>query len=209
MKGNAKRYVDIQFSTEETETVNHSRRFLGRRIGPSNQKGQSLIEYVIYIGLAALVLGGIIYFATSGRRNTAVQNEASTLTSIVGATQKLYNSDPNGFANVTATALINNGVIPSSDVVNGAMVSGFGTPITVAPATLYNANDGVAFTYGVPPDDCSGFVQAVASDFAQITIGGQLVKDVTSNTALSAATLGTRCTSTGGGNVPIILTATR
>jgi hypothetical protein len=174
-----------------------------------SQKGQSLIEYVIYIGLAALVLVGIIYFATTGRKNSAIQSESSTLTSVVGATQKLYNADPTAFANVTAAALINNGVIPPADVIGGtSIVSGFGTPITVAPDTLYQANDSVSFTYGVPQDSCSAFVLAVNSDFAKISVGGTIVKNTTSNLALSAAALGTACQA-GAGNIPVIFTATR
>jgi hypothetical protein len=155
------------------------------------------------------VLAGIIYFATSGRTNTEVNGESETLTSVVGQTQKLYNGDPNGFANVTAAALINNGVIPATEVVSGAIVSSFGTPITVAPATLYNANDSVAFTYSVSPSVCSPFVAAVASDFAQISVGGTLVKNTVAALSLTESTLGTQCSGSAGATVKVILTATR
>lgn len=176
---------------------------------PRKQTGQSLIEYVIYVGLAALVLGGIIYYAVSGRTNTAVNKEASSITAWVGATQKLYNSDSSGYTNVTAQALIDNGVIPKSQVLNNAIMSGFGTPITVAPADLYGTGDGVAFDIGVPPDACSSFVQAVSANLARISVGGTVIKDTTINTPLTAAQLGTQCSGSSGANVAVILTATR
>lgn len=173
------------------------------------QKGQMSIELAIVVAIVVLILAGIIYYTTQGRKGTKLNSEASAMTAIVGATQKLYNADPNGYANVAAQDLINNGVIPASMVVAGAITSGFGTPITVAPATLYNAGDGVAFSEAVSPDDCSAYVQAVASDFAKITVAGTAVKDSTANQALTAATLGTQCSGTNGANVPLVLTASR
>lgn len=171
--------------------------------------GQAILEYLGYIALAALALGGIVYFITKGRQNTVVQNESSSFSDWVTGTQKLYSSDPSGFTNVTAAALINNGIVDSKKVVNGAITSGFGTPVTVAPANLYGTNDGVAFTYGVPPENCSAFAQSVAPSLAKMTVAGTVVMDVTAGTALNAATLGTQCKSTGGSNVPMVLTASR
>lgn len=173
-------------------------------------RGQALIEYVIFIGLAALALAGIIYWATKGRQGASVDKEVSTVTTIVGGTQKLYNQDPNGYANVTAAALISNGIIRPDQVVSGAIVSGFGTPVTVAPSTCYSANDCVDFTYLVPPEKCSDFVQGIATDFAKISVAGTSVKDTTSGQpTVNAATLGTQCSGTSGANVPVVMTATR
>ena len=172
--------------------------------------GQISIEYVIVIALVALALVGIIIYATRGRHEQNVNAEASNLTSMVGAVQKQYNTEPNGFANVTATALIQNDDVPSQLVQGTNIVSGFGTPITVAPATTYAANDSVAFTYQVPPNECSNFVQAVASDFVTISVGGTDVKNVPGGVqAVSNTTLGTQCSSTNGAQVPVIFTATR
>ncbi|THD11329.1 type 4 pilus major pilin [Metallibacterium scheffleri] len=172
--------------------------------------GQISIEYVIVIALVALALVGIIIYATRGRHEQNVNAEASNLTTMVGAVQKQYNTDPNGFANVTAPTIIDNGDVPSQLVQGTTIVSGFGSPITVAPATTYAADDSVSFTYDVPPDECSNFVQAVASDFVTISVGGTDVKNVAGGVpTVSNATLGTQCSSTAGAQVPIIFTATR
>lgn len=171
--------------------------------------GQAILEYLGYIALAALALAGIVYFTTKGRHGTVVQNEASSFSDMVSGTQKLYSSDPNGYTNVTAQALIDNSIVDAKKVVNGSITSGFGTPITVAPANLYGTNDGVAFTYGVPPVDCSSFAQSVAPSLVKMTVAGTVVMDSTAGTTLNAATLGTQCKSTSGANVPMVLTASR
>lgn len=179
-----------------------------RTLGKRRTLGQISIEYVVVIALVALGLAGIIYYFTKGRHETSVNSVASAVTTMAGAAQKQYNGDPNGFANVTAQALINNGDVPSPMVQGANIVTGFGTPVTVAPATTYNANDSVSFSFAVPPSDCSNFVQAVASNFNSITVGGTAVKNAaTGLTSVSNTTLGTQCTSTNGGQVPLVLTA--
>lgn len=171
--------------------------------------GQISIEYVVVIALVALGLGGIIYYFTKGRHETSVNSVASAVNVMAGAALKQYNGDQNGFANVTAAALINNGDVPTPMVQGANIVTGFGTPVTVAPATTYNANDSVAFSFSVPPSDCSNFVQAVASNFNSITVAGTTVKNVaTGLTSVSNTTLGTQCVSTNGAQVPLVLTVT-
>lgn len=161
------------------------------------------------IAIGAIILAGVIYYVTRGRHNAQINAEASNLTTIIGGAQKLYGSDPTAFANVTASALINNGVIPSGEVNGTTITSSFGTPITVAPATLYNTNDGIALTYGVSPSLCSDFVTSVAGNLAKVTVAGTPVLDATAGTVLSEAALGTACSGTAGANVPLVLTAGR
>lgn len=173
------------------------------------QKGQNLIGIAIGVAIIGLALVGIMVYAARARHGTQVNSEVNFLTTTLGGAQKLYNQDPNGFANVTATALIQNGVIPSANVNGTAIESGFGTPVTVAPDTLYQANDSIDISENVPPSACSDLVQDVASNFAKIVVAGTTVKDTTAGTALSAATLGTSCSGTGGGQVAITFTGTR
>lgn len=181
-----------------------------RSLKKHKANGQISIEYVIVIALVALALVGIIIYATRGRHEQNVNAEASNLTAMVGAVQKQYNTDPNGFANVTAAAMIENGDVPSQLVQGQNLVSGFGTPITVAPAQTYAANDSVSFTYDVPPNECSSFVQAVASSFASISVAGTDVKNIPGGlSSVSNTTLGTQCSSTKGAPVAVIFTATR
>lgn len=177
--------------------------------GKKKQLGQFSIELALTIAIGAIVLAGIIYYVTKGRHNEEVNTEASNLTTMIGGAQKLYGSDPTAFASVTAAALINNGVVPSSEVNGTAITSSFGTPITVAPATLYTANDAISFTYGVPPGLCSDFVTSSAGNLAKITVGGTTVLDSTASKPLNEAALGTACSGSAGANVAVVATATR
>lgn len=173
-------------------------------------QGQFLIQIVIGIALLALILAGVIYYFNKGRGNSQVNDEAQAVTSMIGGAQKLYTGNANGYANVTTDILVQNGIVPTGEVNGNNITSGFGTPVTVAAATLYNANDSIEFSYQVPPDLCSGFVQAVDSNTAKIEVAGTAVKDVTAGTnSVDPTTLGTQCTSTAGAEVPINLYATR
>jgi hypothetical protein len=176
---------------------------------PSRSRGQAIIEYLAYIALAMLVLAGLALWITRGRHNTVVQNESNAFNAMLQGTQKLYSSDPNGFANVTAQALIDNGVVDPKMVIGGQITSGFGSPVGVAPANLYGTGDGVAFTYLVPADECSEFATSTVQGLAKLVVGGTTVVDSTVGTALAPATLGTACKSSGGGNVSMVLTASR
>ena len=173
------------------------------------QAGQMSIEMAITIAIAAVVLAGIIYYVTKGRHNAQINSESSNATTIIAGAQKLYGQDPSAFANITAAALIQNGVVPPSEVQGNALLSSFGTPITVGPATCYQANDCMALTYQVDPSLCSDFATSVASNLTKLSVGGTVVKDSTAGQALTAAALGTACSSTAGAKVPMILTASR
>lgn len=173
------------------------------------QRGQMSVEQAISIAIAALILAGIIYYVTKGRHNVQVNSESSNVTSIIAGAQKLYGQDPSSYANVTAAALISNGVVPPSEVNGNAISSSFGTPVTVAPATCYQANDCLALTYQVDPGLCSDFVTSVAGNLTKVSVGGTVVKDATAGTNLAAAALGTACSGTNGAKVPVILTASR
>ena len=186
------------------------RRFSQNNLRKKQAQGQISIEYVIVIALVALALAGIIYYFTKGRNESLVNSESSALTSMIGAAQKLYNGNANGYNGITAAILIQNGAVPDSEVNGTSIVSGFGTPVTVAAATLYNTDDAVEFSYNVPPANCSAFVQSMQSNAAKIEVAGTAVKDVTAGTtSVDPTTLGTDCSGTGGAQVPINFYATR
>lgn len=173
------------------------------------QAGQMSIEQAITVAIIALILGGIIYYVNKSRHESQINSEAANATTIIAGAQKLYGQDPTAFAAITASALINNGVVPPSEVQGNTISSSFGTPVTVAPATCYQANDCLALTYQVDPAQCSDFATSVAGNLAKLSVGGVVVKDSTAGTALAAAALGTACSGTAGAKVPMILTASR
>lgn len=178
--------------------------------GPRKQRGQSLTEWVIYVALAAIVLAAIFVYFNRSRHEQQANSAASNLIAMDVAVVKQWGQDPNGFANVTAAAIVNNGDAPSAMIQGGNLVSDFGTPITVAPATTYNANDSIAYSTLVPVADCSNLVQAVAKSFTTITVAGTAVKNVAGGVpTISNTTLGTQCASTNGAQVPVVFTATR
>jgi hypothetical protein len=195
----------------QSEPIKESPRMkssLIRSPSAARQRGQSTIDFVIYVGLAALVLGGMAYYQFTGRTQAKVNDAISGLNSMVGKTQALYSSSANGFSGISVAALIGNGAVPASMVKGTAIYSQFGTPVDVASANIYGSSDGVQFTYqAVPEGACSDFVQGAQSWFSKVQVGSSVIKSMKDGTSFNPASLGTACSATS--NVTIVFVAGR
>src|SRR5690606_3116014 len=85
------------------------------------------------------------------------------------------------FAGLSTTALIQLGIAPDAMVDGTSLRSGHSTPIVVASANVNGqANDGFTFTYNNWPSKfCSDLVMSAAESFSRVSIGGTVVKNVT------------------------------
>lgn len=175
----------------------------------SRQRGQMSIEFVIVIGLVALVLGGIVYYLAKGRTASKVNDATAGITAMLTNTQSLYANDPSGYSTITAQALIDNGAVPDKMVNGTTITSPFGGPVTVASSTVFGgpAGSGVTFTINsVPSAACSDFVNGIAASFVNVKVGTSDVRTNGSNVAGYVAALGTACKAA---NVAVALTAGR
>lgn len=159
------------------------------------QRGQSIFELVIYAVVAGLIVAGAAYLFFTIRSGIEVKNATSDLGVMVSKTQSLYSNSQNGFSTATASALINNGVVPTRMVQGGVIASSLAGAVTVTPVSLYGGGgNGIKFNFSaLPSSDCSDFVRGVAGWFVQISVAGQSVKDMTTGKELDTAALGNAC----------------
>ncbi|MGH8156528.1 MAG: type 4 pilus major pilin [Rhodanobacter sp.] len=173
------------------------------------QRGQAaIIAAVLALIIFAILLVLVVTHFSDAKNSAGGASSTSDVVQMIGKAQKTYHSVSTGYTGVTVATLIGNGDVPS-DMINGAAItSPYGTPITVAVATIYTAGDGIAYTVQVPPASCSDFATSMAGSVAKMTVAGTTIIDTTAGTALSPATLSTACTGTGA-QIPVVLTATR
>jgi prepilin-type N-terminal cleavage/methylation domain-containing protein len=177
------------------------------------QQGFSLIEMAIVIAIAAILLF-LVYMRLSKVQDSRIANdEASNFSSMMTDIRTRFGAQGD-FAGVTTAVLVGNGLVPSNMVKGAAgaqaIVTGWNTVVTVAPATLQYANDAVALTYQVPRKQCSDFTTAAAQAAARVTVGGTIVKNAAAGLdKVNLVQLGTSCDASAAGNVTVVLEQSR
>ena len=173
--------------------------------GPrTRQEGMSLLDAALWLAIAAVMAFGIFYLVrvVTGKRVTTqeVQNAITMTTDL----QAKFSAQAS-FVGISAANLIRLGIVPDSMVSGTTMVSGWSTPVTVAPVTLNGAaNDGFTFTYQVPSRNCADFVQGVEGVFSRVVIEGTTVKNlVAGDTSIGVVELATCDATQGGGSTPV------
>ena len=170
------------------------------------QKGMGLIEFAIYLALAAAILFGVFYLVGVVQGKRITNNEVSNVTMMASDLRTKFTGQ-SSFAGITPAAMIALNIVPKPTI-----TSGFSTPVTVAAANINGvANDGFTFTYQVPSDDCSNFVSGAEGAFSRIAIAGTNVKNVPAgDNSISVAELAScGATATGNANVTIALSQGR
>lgn len=167
-------------------------------------RGFTLIELLIALSIGASVLFGVFTLVSKVQTKSIAKEAAESLNIMVADARAKFKSQGN-FTGVTPKVLIDNRIPPSNMIQGNNIVSPWNTNIGVAPATLVNTDDAIAFTYtGIGIEDCSNFVQAAEGAFSRIEVNGTNVKDVPGGvTQLKVADLGTACTA-GGANSTIV-----
>lgn len=176
------------------------------------QKGFSLLEILIVAGLLAAGLAALFFMLNRYNVRAAANNEAEVLNTMAAETRTQFRSQGN-YTGVTPAVLIANGIVPTTHVNGTAIETGWATTVAVAPANLNGTmGDSVSFTYTLPRESCSRFVQASEGAFSRVIVGGVHVKDIpTGARNLNVATLGTQCNAAAaaGGNVTVVFTLGR
>lgn len=168
-------------------------------------KGFTLLELLLVVAIVAIALAVLFFLFNKVQSKSTAQTEAQNLVTMAADVKGLFSPQGN-FTGINDAVLVQNNVPPTGMVSGNNIVNGWGGAVTVAPAGIRNSQ--ATFRYaGVPTgDSCSAFVQGAQSAFAIINVNGRVIKNVTTGTKFSAATLGTACNGTGGGTATIIYT---
>ena len=158
------------------------------------QSGFTLVELGIVVAIAAIIIGIGLVVVPSILASTRANAEISELPTITTKIQRAYANQPN-FAALTQAGIVNLNVFPES-VVNktaGTIANRWGGAVTIAPATLKQANDAVAITSAdIPTAECLQIGQGVEGAMRKITVGTTVVK-ADGVSAADPAALGTAC----------------
>lgn len=164
------------------------------------QKGFTLVELGIVVAIAAVIIGIALAVVPALLASTRANAEISQLPTVTTKIQRAYANAAN-FAAVTTAAVVNLNVFPDSQVDKVAVTisNRWGGSVTVAPATLVNANDGVAITETlIPTAECLQIGQGVEGFMRKIAVGtapGIVVK-VDGTATTDPVKLGTECQKT-------------
>lgn len=188
-----KKEMQRSFTVAKRKMVSHAR---------SGEIGATLLELVMFIGLAALILiGGVAWYMTASE-GQRVSDEVSNLNAITAIVRNTYTTQ-NNFNG------LNNSVITRSSQFPDKMRIA-GTPGTIksswdqngvdlAPATVVSADDSFTITYNdVPEGACIDFTTRTFRFFEQTTVNGTVVNSV--------ADVSAQCNTTGTGNAIVFRT---
>lgn len=169
------------------------------------QAGFSIMEAMIWAGLALLGFAAVVYFGFMGKAKMNSTNEARELPNIISGIQNSWNSQAN-FLNISLDAVARGGVWPANETtIPGAgaatVTNRFGGNVTLAAATITTANDIARLVYpNVPQTECNNIVNTVAGSLRRVYVdntnsgtagAGTLVK--ADGAALNIGTLATAC----------------
>lgn len=163
----------------------------------NKQKGLTIIEAIIAIGLLLFVVGLAIVFFGQGDNSTkslATQQQITALTASV----KAVAPGPD-YTGVTAAVLVAAKKVPSDMVSGTNIVNKFGGTVTIAAATYPTgaaANNAFTMTQPqLPTSVCNDAVSKNLSQYPRITVNGTAVQDLQAATPVLAtpATISAAC----------------
>ncbi len=147
-----------------------------------NQKGLTLLELLLAIGLVAVVIGVAIYIFGGAQSGTNAYKGTQNVLTISAAVKGLYPT-PN-YNGVSAAVIASSKKVPDVYVSGANLVNPWGQNITVAAVNVgTGTNNGFTITDpGIPTNECNSIASAVQSNFQKLTIGATVVKDDTAAT---------------------------
>lgn len=144
------------------------------------QAGNVMVEYGLYMVIAAIAIGGIVTYFSSNTTETQAQQLTGDLTSLMGRVKGGY---ANNYSAVTNAKLDTGGFfknLPSLNNVAGVVSTNLGGgTLTVSPGTVTVAGDSIQYVITQIPDaGCLPIVTSMAKSATKLLIGANVVKAV-------------------------------
>lgn len=156
----------------------------------SRQKGWGLIETLLTLGAITALSAGIYMVLKPTSATAQVQREQTNLRDLSSGIDKSWGL-LGSFEDVSASRVLNENIAPGRMRSGNALVTGWGTTVSVAAESIQKPNDAFVVTYpSTPSEVCSQLASAVASDVYDLRVGGQ---SVFTDGALNPASAASRC----------------
>ncbi|MGH8464333.1 MAG: prepilin-type N-terminal cleavage/methylation domain-containing protein [Pseudomonas sp.] len=141
------------------------------------QRGMSLVELLLVVGVIAMTSAGIFVVAKNSHAAQQVDRQLVEFKALLKALDGANGSAIGHFSSVSAATVASEGLAPP-DMIQGTGLRSVWGPIGLEPRTL-DARRPMAhirLTYdGVPVDQCQAFVRAAAKGQEAVHVSGVLV----------------------------------
>jgi hypothetical protein len=118
-------------------------------------RGLSLIEALLFLGIAAVVAIGVFSYYNTASNTTKMNSAQTQIQALVGGVKTLYSSQTN-FTSLTEPLIIQAGKAPDNAVDGNSLINPWGGNINVAGSARF-----FELTYqGIPRDACTGILAA-------------------------------------------------
>lgn len=157
-------------------------------VSRNKQQGFTLIELMIVLGIAALIVAGVITMYLKSSSSQKVNDETTNLNTIVSGVRNLYSTSSN-YVGLT-TAVVVNAKIPPAKLVNGTTINNaFGGQVNIAPASISGGTNN-AFTVAltqVGSEECTKMVPATVRSFDKVAVGATVLTPASNAGAIVTA----------------------
>lgn len=160
---------------------------------PKKQKGEGLVSLAVALIVIAIIVGGLYSVFRDMNQKEATSTAVQQINQIGGSLRKNFGVH-NQYGGITTAVAVQSRTVPDSLRITGTNTAqnSFGGLITFAPASLTNADDAAAMTWGnIPPANCAEIVIGSQNTARRITVGTTVVKAI--DAPLVVATLTTAC----------------
>jgi hypothetical protein len=151
-------------------------------ISKTKQKGATLLELVMFIGLAALILiGGVSWYITASE-GQRISDEVSNVNAITALVRNTYTTQ-NNFSGLTNSVITRSSQFPDKMRIAGdtsRIKSGWeNNGVALAPATILVANDAFTITYlDVPEGPCIDFATRTFRFYERTRVNATVITSV-------------------------------
>jgi len=118
-------------------------------------RGLTLMEALLFLGLAAIVIVGAFTLYNNASSTTKMNQAKVQIQTYIGGIKSLYASQ-NSFASVTTALVVNSGIAPSEAVDGVTLINPWGFPTTITGA----AREFRVTFEDVPRDACTALLSA-------------------------------------------------
>ena len=155
----------------------------------AKQGGFSMMEVLLVLGVAAVIIAGVIGLYSTVQDQQAGQAEANAVHITVSELSKIYRGKPKtGLNNTVAVSL---GVVGGFDAGVSTVTNSWGKAVTIVPGQINFADDAISLTMEVEKDTCATLVTATENAGFSINVNGTAVKS--NGGSINVTTLATQC----------------
>jgi PilS N terminal len=158
------------------------------------QKGNGLIFSILGIALLGIAVAAALPLFSTNTSKVGVEGSINEHLDLIADLKR--NFSQTNYIGVTSQVVAQQalfGTMRNSDGVSAT--NRWGGAVTVVDNNATSPGTALLASAGVPQDDCSRFVNGIASQLRQVTVAGTVVKPLDGQ--LNPATVGTQCQSSG------------